>query len=54
VKGKNNNLPKDETKFTKFDRKNMKSTKIGGSCPFCRAKTPTSHEEMIKDLGACM
>jgi TPR repeat protein len=52
------NLPKDPTKFVRFTccgqgmhkhcTTDLVSTKMAGSCPLCRAKTPTSHEEMVK------
>jgi hypothetical protein len=53
-------LPNFSTQFTRFtccgkgihthcnkDRHNMK---MGGTCPFCRAKSPTSQEEVVKYL----
>ena len=53
-------LPKDVTKFLFFTCcgngihvhcfKDMESMKMSGTCPFCRAKTPTSQEEAIKYL----
>jgi len=52
------NLTKDVTTFDRFTccgngihihcGKDMKSMKMGDTCPFCRAKTPTSHEEVVK------
>jgi len=30
--------------------KDMKSMSMAGNCPFCRAKTPSSHEEIVKQL----
>jgi TPR repeat protein len=54
------NLPKDTTKFNRWTCcgngihkhcfKDMKSMKMAGTCPLCRAKTPTSDEEHIKQL----
>jgi TPR repeat protein len=54
------NLPKDVTQFTrmtccgngihKFCFKDMVSMKMAGTCPLCRAKTPTSEEETIQQL----
>ena len=51
-------LPTDASKFNRFTccgngihphcSKDMHSMKMGHHCPFCRAKTPTSHEEQVK------
>jgi tetratricopeptide (TPR) repeat protein len=51
-------LPNDVTKFTRMTccgngihvhcDKDLTSMKIGRSCPLCRAKTPTSQEEVVK------
>ena len=53
-------LPKLITEFTLFTCcgngahnhcvKDMKSMKMAGTCPLCRAKTPSSDEEMVKQL----
>ena len=53
-------LPTDATKFVRWTccgngmhkhcDKDLASMKMDGSCPLCRAKTPTSHEEVIKYL----
>jgi TPR repeat protein len=53
-------LPNDDTKFTRFSCcgngihnycfKDMHSMKMAGTCPFCRASRPTSHEECVKQL----
>ena len=54
------NLSKDTTKFTRWTccgqgmhihcSKDLVSMKMGGSCPLCRAKTPTSQEEVVAQL----
>ena len=54
------NLPKDPTKFGRLTccgqgmhkhcSKDLASMKMGGSCPLCRAKTPSSDEESVKQL----
>ena len=58
------NLPKDPTKFARFtccgnglhkhcsaDLGNMVLMgKVNGNCPLCRAPTPTSDEEVVKQL----
>jgi hypothetical protein len=54
------NLPKDPTKFNRWTccgqgmhihcTNDLKSMKMSGSCPLCRAKSPTSDEESIKQL----
>jgi len=54
------NLPTDRTKFIRWTCcgngihihcfKDMDSMKMAGTCPFCRAKTPTSDEEVVKYL----
>ena len=54
------NLPKDPTKFVRQTccgqgmhihcNKDLHSMKMGGSCPLCRAKTPSSDEEHVKYL----
>jgi hypothetical protein len=54
------NLPKDATKFTRFIccgkgihghcNKDRKSMGMGKNCPMCRAKTPSSPEEVVKYL----
>jgi len=51
-------LPKDATEFDRWTCcgkgihkhcfKDMKSMKMAGTCPFCRAKTPSSPEESVK------
>jgi hypothetical protein len=51
-------LPTDATKFVRWTccgngmhkhcDKDLASMKMDGNCPLCRAKTPTSHEEMVK------
>ena len=53
-------LPNDTTKFNRWTccgngihkhcSKDLHSMGMGGNCPFCRAKTPTSDEEMVKYL----
>jgi TPR repeat protein len=53
-------LPKDDTKFTRMlccgngmhdhCTTDLKSMKMAGTCPLCRTKQPTSHEEAIKYL----
>jgi hypothetical protein len=53
-------LPKDTTKFDRWTCcgngihihcfKGMESMKMRGTCPFCRAKTPTSEEEHVQYL----
>jgi TPR repeat protein len=50
-------LPKDPTTFTRFTCcgngihthcfKDMESMKMAGTCPFCRAPRPSSHEEVV-------
>jgi hypothetical protein len=54
------NLPKDATKFNRMTccgngmhihcNEDLKSMKMSGSCPLCRAKTPTSDQERLKQL----
>jgi TPR repeat protein len=54
------NLPKDTTKFVRWTccgngmhihcDKDLASMKMDGSCPLCRAKTPSSDEEVVKQL----
>ena len=54
------NLPKDTTKFVRMAccgqgmhihcNTDLHSMKMGASCPLCRAKTPTSDEEVVKQL----
>jgi TPR repeat protein len=53
-------LPKDASKFARmtccgqgmhiYCDKDLTSMNMGGTCPLCRAPTPTSHEEIIKQL----
>jgi hypothetical protein len=53
-------LPKNGSKFTRFTCcgngihihcfKDMQSMNMDGSCPFCRAKTPSSDEESVNYL----
>jgi hypothetical protein len=53
-------LPKDVTKFNRMTccgngihihcDKDLTSMKMGRTCPLCRAKTPTSDEEIVKQL----
>ena len=53
-------LPKDDRKFTRYTCcgngihdhcfKDMQSMKMDGTCPFCRAKTPTSNEAAVKQV----
>jgi hypothetical protein len=53
-------LPRDDTKFDRFTccgngihthcGKDLKSMKMAGTCPFCRAKTPSCAEDHIKYL----
>jgi TPR repeat protein len=53
-------LPNDAMKFSRWTCcgkgmhrhcfKDMQSMKMSGTCPFCRAKTPTSDEEAVKQL----
>jgi TPR repeat protein len=53
-------LPTDVTKFATFvccgqgihDHcyKDLRSMNMSGTCPYCRAKQPTSHEEIVKHL----
>ena len=54
------NLSKDPTKFVRFTccgqgmhnycANDLTSMKMGGSCPMCRAKTPYTDEESVKQL----
>ena len=54
------NLPKDPTKFVRltccgqgmhnYCANDLTSMKMSKSCPMCRAKTPTSEEQTIKQL----
>jgi TPR repeat protein len=53
-------LPKDATQFVRWSccgngmhmhcDKDLHSMKMDGTCPLCRAKTPSSHEEIVKQL----
>ena len=53
-------LPKDTTKFVRMTccgnglhihcNEDLNSMEVGRNCPLCRAKTPTSHEQRIKQL----
>ena len=53
-------LPKDATQFSRWTCcgngihndcfKDMQNMKMSGTCPFCRAKTPTSYEEQVNHL----
>jgi TPR repeat protein len=54
------NLPKDASKFISFTccgngmhkhcGQDLRSMKMDGTCPLCRAKRPTSNEESVKQL----
>jgi hypothetical protein len=57
-------LPKDTSKFIRFVccgqgmhkhcNEDLHSMNMGGNCPLCRAKQPTSHEEAVKYLRPWM